>query len=756
MAANTCDDVIARPTVLDPGQSVNCSVTMTYTDRTVGQVIDDTVTVVGLDAAGAPFSSQSSASVDVVSKRQVMIVDKQNVQTSIIAPGGVADYNLVITNGPNAVEPIMIMTIDDQMYVDPLGLPPTFRTFGPALDVVNGGGAVMATTCGALINQVLAPNASASCAMTIDTTRLGPLAAGDALRNQIIATAQSTSGVVISGQDIADRAVLLTAPLLDVWKTDGRGTVIEPSSQVTYAIWIDNRGLVGTNPWLRIDKIVDDVHFRAANTDPIGPTVGTVTIDATGVTASFARDGMSLVDTTCAPLIGRLLQPATGLSPYPGFGQDAPRLRPTNADARSECTITLQLPADAGNQYDDTVGVDTTDPGESLVRATNGANTPAIGVSPVLGLVKTANPISVYEPGGDVTFTFEVTNLSVGSDPVTITRLGDDIFGDLFDPTRTDSNCRAVLFNVVMQPGSTLACTLTRRVSGSVGQEHVNTAVVTGVDNDGAIVTATDDARVAILDALPAIIVTKMAIAPEPLPVTVPELGADVTFQIDVTNTSAEVVTLTSLIDSVFGDLDGQGTCAVGETIEPGATYTCTFTGFVRQSGSEPAHVNVVTAHATDNENNDLTGRDDETIPFDRTPPAVEITKTDNGATTVEPGGPVSYTITFGNPATAPEDLVHITALTDTIHYRDRAEPLVVDLLGPLPADLVDNGCPAAVAAALPIVPGEQVACTFTVRLVGTAQTVVDTVTIIALDNDEQVATTTGDEVTPIVDVAPR
>lgn len=755
VTANTCDDVIAKPTVVDSGKSVTCSFTMTFTGRNAGQAIDDTVTAVGRADTGTTVSGQSSASVTVVGQLPLMIVDKQNVQTSIIAPGGIADYQLVIINAASSIEPFTIRALTDQMFVDKVGGTAVFDPWGPPLNIVTGGGPVTATTCGALIGQVLTPGTSAACKLTINTTAIGDLAAGDLLRNQIVATSTDDEGTPITGQDIADRPVLLTAVLLDVWKTDGRATVIEPGSQVTYQVRVDNRGIVGANPWLRIERIVDDVHFRMSNTDPIGPSVGKVTIDANGVNAAFTRDDIALVDTTCGALIGLVLQPTTGLEMFPGFGQDGPRLRPVNPEARSECTITLALPGDAGNQFDDTVAVETVDPGEVVVRGTNGANTPVIGVPPGLALVKTASPTSVVEPGGPVTFTFQVTNTSVASDPVTITRLSDSVFGDLLAPGRTDTDCAAVMTNAVLQPGAALSCSLTYVVAGNAGQNHANTAVVTGVDDEGNSTTATDDEVVTIVDAPPTITVTKTAIAPEPLPVTVSELGEDVTFEVDVVNTSPEPLTLVSLVDNVFGDLDGHGTCAVGETIEVGGTYSCTFTGLVRQLGSEAAHVNVVTVHVHDDENNDGTASDDETIPFERIAPQVAITKSDGGAVLPEPGGPVRFEITFTNPVAAIEDLTKVASLTDTIRYRDRPVPVVVDLLAPPSPELVDNTCPAVIAAALPIIPGEGVTCAFTVLLAGTSQTVTDSVTIWATDNDGEVAKATSDENTPLTDVPP-
>ena len=64
---------------------------------------------------------------------------------------------------------------------------------------------------------------------------------------------------------------------------------------------------------------------------------------------------------------------------------------------------------------------------------------------PSLDVTKAASPTSVAEPGGTVTFTVIVDNTSV--EPITITSLTDDVFGDLLDagnPNVSSNTCPAV------------------------------------------------------------------------------------------------------------------------------------------------------------------------------------------------------------------------------------------------------------------------------------------------------------------------
>ena len=88
-----------------------------------------------------------------------------------------------------------------------------------------------------------------------------------------------------------------------------------------------------------------------------------------------------------------------------------------------------------------------------------------------------------------------------------------------------------------------------------------------------------------------------------------------VTYTIVVTNLGLERVTLDSLEDDIFGDLDGVGTCNIGGMIEKeGGTYTCLFTETLTgQPGDE--HTNTVTAMASDDDGSG-SASDSETVTF--------------------------------------------------------------------------------------------------------------------------------------------
>lgn len=89
-------------------------------------------------------------------------------------------------------------------------------------------------------------------------------------------------------------------------------------------------------------------------------------------------------------------------------------------------------------------------------------------------------------------------------------------------------------------------------------------------------------------------------------PDSIPETGGNVTYSVVVTNNAAFPVTLASLVDSVFGDLSGVGTCNSPSSptnpygvMAPSGTYTCSFQKTLAASNAGVLHINKVTASVT-------------------------------------------------------------------------------------------------------------------------------------------------------------
>ncbi len=129
----------------------------------------------------------------------------------------------------------------------------------------------------------------------------------------------------------------------------------------------------------------------------------------------------------------------------------------------------------------------------------------------------------------------------------------DDKFGTLAG----DTDC---LVGTVLAPAGSCEFTASFLVPANytVGASHVDTFTATATDDEGTEATASDTATVAYTDVAPTITVTKTA---DPTYVIIP--GGNVTFTFTVTNTSAEPVTITSLVDDKFGTLTGDADCRV-------------------------------------------------------------------------------------------------------------------------------------------------------------------------------------------------
>ena len=345
---------------------------------------------------------------------------------------------------------------------------------------------------------------------------------------------------------------------------------------------------------------------------------------------------------------------------------------------------------------------------------------------PMIAVTKAANPLTRPEPGGNFTFTVQVSNPST-VEAVKITSLFDNIYGDL--ATRPGSTC-GTLIGVTLAPGATsLPCTFTGPFAGHGGDSQTDTVTVTGVDIHGVVVTATAQATVALTVVPPSISVTKVA-----NPLSLPAPGGLFTFTVTVTNTNTvDPVKITSLVDNIYGDLATRpgSSCGllIGTTLAPGATSPpCTFTGpFTGKSGD--SQTDTVTVTGVDSHGTTVTATANATVIL--TPgalPQIAVTKAANPLSLPEPGGTFTFTVTVSNPS--PTVPVKITSLVDNIY-------------GNL-ATRAGSTCGALIGVTL--APGATTApCTFPgpfTGVSGASQT--DTVTVTGVDSNGNTVTATA------------
>ncbi len=187
--------------------------------------------------------------------------------------------------------------------------------------------------------------------------------------------------------------------------------------------------------------------------------------------------------------------------------------------------------------------------GETKVTSNEDSVTVDCTAKPMISVTKVPSPASRPEPGGLFTFTYVVKN--EGPITVTLTSVHDSVIGDITLP--------AVL---TLAPGASSAPMNGTKTYTEAGT-YPNTVNARAVDNSGDEATATASASVTVTDVLPKISVTKVADPTSRL-----EPGGLFTFTYVVTNNSVEAVTLTSVNDSVIGDI----TLPAVLTLAPGAS----------------------------------------------------------------------------------------------------------------------------------------------------------------------------------------
>jgi hypothetical protein len=344
-------------------------------------------------------------------------------------------------------------------------------------------------------------------------------------------------------------------------------------------------------------------------------------------------------------------------------------------------------------------------------------------VLPDISVSKTANPTAVLETGENVTFAFEVVNNS--AEEAVLDSLVDDQLGDL----NGQGDCAVP--QTLAPSGGSYSCSVTVNLSGEPNAPHVNLVTATASDNDGNSDTETDDATVEFIDVLPDISMDKTAD-----PTTVLETGANVDFTFTVTNNSAEAATLDSLTDTIFGDLNGQGTCSVGAQIAPnGGQYTCTVAVFI-QGDADEVHTNVATATASDNDGNSDSESDDATVTILNADPVIDVDKSADPNELLTTGGLVTYTVVVTN-LSAPADPVTIISVTDVVWSDingngevDAGEEENLDY-----ASMSGSDCGSLLGTVLAA--GESVSCTYTRWVAGPAWLdPINTVTVMGEDDE--------------------
>jgi len=493
----------------------------------------------------------------------------------------------------------------------------------------------------------------------------------------------------LAGERQASAPVSLNLPLLSIIKTstDVNDAPLEPEDVLRYTITLANPG--GAAPALNVlvsDAIPAKTLFVAASS--------TCEIDAAACPG------------------GTVTEPAN-----PSGGTLTAEFPTLAIGSTAIITFDVKVDQEQINQGD-TID-NTAVASEDCVEDKQSDTSDAVTVDTTIAVTNVPVPNTLVEPGGTVDYNVTVTNQ--GNIRLAITSMLDDLYGDVTDPgnlTLDSTNCTVP---TDIDPGGSYNCTFVVFLGGRDADDVIEDTVTvvvetpTGVDTDSGAGLAS----VTITDLPPSVAVIKTA-----LPTTVDEPGGDVTFTVRVINQSvADTVTVTRIEDDEDNDgtvdVTYQPTICVDAELAPGEATDCTFTRFV---GGDPGDTitDNVTVTMLDDDNEDVIRSATATVTVVDVPSSLAVVKTATPDNVDEPGGLVDFTVTVTN--TSPADTVTLTSIED-----DEDNDGTVD----------QTYDPAVDCNATVLAPTEVAICTFSHAVNGNAgDTITDAVTVFGTDDD--------------------
>jgi hypothetical protein len=200
-------------------------------------------------------------------------------------------------------------------------------------------------------------------------------------------------------------------------------------------------------------------------------------------------------------------------------------------------------------------------------------------------LTMTSSPEEVFEGDLSTFIGYSITLENQRSLPIRLDSLMDDTYGDVTTSGHDGIDSTNCSVPQIIAAGDAYVCLFTVVNNGVGGEVRTNTLTAAGATNEpgGEPFSVTDDATVVFLAPCSSLSAFK-----GPDPSFVVEPGGAVAFTVGVTNNlNADEVTITSLLDNVYWDLNGQGSCILPFTLAPGETSECTFSGLVTGNASE-------------------------------------------------------------------------------------------------------------------------------------------------------------------------
>jgi len=306
---------------------------------------------------------------------------------------------------------------------------------------------------------------------------------------------------------------------------------------------------------------------------------------------------------------------------------------------------------------------------------------------PAINVTKVADDDLIPATGQDVTFTFRITN--TGPVDVVVTSISDNVFGNLLATAETLNGGEIYLES--SDPDDYFEFTYTAiDLEPEDGLDpHNNTVVVTADDidepeTDPVVDEASETVSFYNPEEPPELSIAVTKVVDDDL---IPYTGQGVTFTFTITNTGPVAVMVTSISDSVFGNLlpEALADNDVEEIYIPAAgSVGFTFATTLSSTIALTPHTNTITVTADDvgdPQTEPATAQATEIVNFFSTPPPPPPPP---------PGGPDVDLVKDVNltSGTAPATFVYTITITNTGNTKFSITSLADTQLSPLPANL--------------------------------------------------------------------
>jgi uncharacterized repeat protein (TIGR01451 family) len=316
-------------------------------------------------------------------------------------------------------------------------------------------------------------------------------------------------------------------------------------------------------------------------------------------------------------------------------------------DTETICTASYtvtQADAAGDRSITNTASANGTTPGGQAVESGESTVTVACDDCESLIAITKSHLGGPFAAGDTVTYDYVITN--TGDSALNDVQLTDNQAG-ISAPTCTPASGSS------LQPGAQISCTATYVVTVAdvtAGAVPNGTATTTATSAVGAQVQASDDDPASTVAAVPSITVEKAA------PNTPVSAGDVVTYTYTVTNTGNVPLNDVQLADPQSGLSALTCDPALGSTLQPGASITCTATTTVTTADVVNGQLPNGTATGSGQPatgGTRITGSDDETVPTVAAVPSITVEKTHPDRTYRE-GETVTFTYTVTNTGNVP------------------------------------------------------------------------------------------------------